>query len=38
MQQNQVPGIVIQVVGPDGPILQIAKGERDIENHLPVTS
>lgn len=32
-----LPGIAIEVVGVDGPIVQITRGYRDIENQKPVT-
>ena len=38
MQKQKIPGIAIQVVGPNGPVLQIVKGQRDVKNNLPVTT
>lgn len=38
MSEFHVPGIAVEVVGEDGPILQITKGYRNIEKNLPVTA
>ncbi len=37
MREQNMPGIAIQVVDENGPILQITKGYRDLEKKLPVT-
>ncbi len=37
MQEYALPGIAVQVVTKDGPLVQFTKGYRDVEKKLPVT-
>jgi len=38
MEALQVPGMVVAVVGPDGPLLVAGLGRRNVQENLPVTS